>query len=214
MSDRIVINSRTGSVNFKLRKHLEEEPVDPMDKEIVLKQKSFDEKLQTKYDEGYQQAFDLLKDDFNKKYDEKVNEKYEKLNSMISELDEKMKQYEKLFANKVMDFSFFIAEKILHREIKNESIIKNSISDSVKKVIGANSVIIKLNPDEIETMSKENEQLLNNSSFSKISFESDERVEIGGCIVKTEIGSVDARISSQLNEIKKILDNEELNYSL
>ncbi len=210
MSDRITINSRTGSVNFKLRKHLEDEIADPKEKEISLTQKLFDEQLQNKYDEGYQQAYELLTEDLNKNYEAKLNEKYEELNKIISELDEKMKVHENLFTEKVLDFSFFIAEKVLHREIDNKSIIKKSLDDAVKKVIGANSVIIKLNPEEIEIMSEENEQLLNGSSFSKITFEGDDRIEKGGCIVQTEIGSVDARISSQLNEIKKILESEEL----
>ena len=208
MSDRILINSRSGSVNFKLRKHLDDGSFEPEENEVVLQQKLFEEQLKNKFDEGYQLGYDLAQSELKKKYEEKLNEKYSELNSLILSIEEKMKEFENLFAGKVLDFSFFISQKILHREIKNESIIRNSLSESVKKVLGANSLIIKINPAEIEAISKENEQLLNSSTFSKISFEPDERVELGGCIIESEIGSVDARITSQLNEIKKILDTE------
>ncbi len=211
MSDRILINSRSGSVNFKLHKQFDNGSFEPEESEIVLQQKLFEEQLMKKFDEGYQQGYDLAQSELSRKYEEKLNEKYDELNNLMAGLDEKMKEYENLFAGKVLDFSFFIGEKIIRREIKNESIIKKSLSEAVKKVIGANSIIIKLNPDEVDSISKENERLLNNNSFSKISFEADERVDSGGCIVESEIGSVDARISSQLNEIKKILDTEMLN---
>ncbi len=211
MSDRIIINSRSGSVNFKLRNHFEDSFLEPEESEIVLQQKRFEEQLQKKYDEGYQDGYGLAQNELSKKYDVQLAEKYNELNNLISGIDEKMKEYENLFSNKVIDFSFFISEKVIRREIQNKSIIKNSLSEAVKKVLGANSLIIKLNPDEIEVISKENEQLLSSNSFSKISFEPDERVEPGGCIVESEIGSVDARISSQLNEIKKILDTVPLN---
>ncbi len=208
MSDRIIINTKPSSVNLRLRNTFEEDSFEVMDSEVVLQQKMFELQLQQKYDEGFKQGYALAENEQKNVYQAKLNQKYAELNKIISEVDDKMKEYEKLFSQKVLDFSFFITEKVLRREIKNQSIIKTSINDSVKKVVGANSVIIKLNPQELEIINKENNHLLNNSSFSKIAFEADERIEIGGCIVETEIGSVDARISSQLNEIKKILEIE------
>ncbi len=210
MSDRILINSPSSSVNFKMRKHLDDGPFEPEESEIILQQKKFEEQLKNKFDEGYQQGYDLAQSQLSEKYEEELNKKYDELNNLIAGINEKIKEYENLFSEKVLDFSFFISEKVIRHEIKNESIIKKSLGEAVKKVLGANTLIIKLNPDEIETISKENEQLLSNNSFSKISFEADERVEPGGCIIESEIGSVDARISSQLNEIKKILDAEVL----
>jgi flagellar biosynthesis/type III secretory pathway protein FliH len=44
-------------------------------------------------------------------------------------------------------------------------------------------------------------------SFSKIKFEKDDRIELGGCFVESEIGNADGRISSQLNELKRKLES-------
>ena len=44
-------------------------------------------------------------------------------------------------------------------------------------------------------------------SFARIKFEPDERIDKGGCFVETEIGNVDARISTQLNELKRQFDS-------
>jgi flagellar biosynthesis/type III secretory pathway protein FliH len=43
-------------------------------------------------------------------------------------------------------------------------------------------------------------------SFSKIKFEQDDRIELGGCFIESEIGNADGRISSQLNELKRKLE--------
>jgi flagellar biosynthesis/type III secretory pathway protein FliH len=43
--------------------------------------------------------------------------------------------------------------------------------------------------------------------MNHIKFEIDDNIEIGGCLIETEIGNLDARISSQLNEISKALEN-------
>jgi flagellar assembly protein FliH len=46
---------------------------------------------------------------------------------------------------------------------------------------------------------------MENNSYSNLKFESDDRIDVGGCFVESEIGNVDARISSQLNELKTLL---------
>ncbi|MBZ0199159.1 MAG: hypothetical protein K8H86_04775 [Ignavibacteriaceae bacterium] len=37
-------------------------------------------------------------------------------------------------------------------------------------------------------------------------FEPDDTLDMGGCFIETEIGNVDARLSTQINEIKKQLE--------
>jgi len=80
------------------------------------------------------------------------------------------------------------------------------LKDAIKKVIGANNVIVKLNPDDFKTLDSTSDEPFSINSFDKIKFEQDDRIEPGGCFIETEIGSVDARISSQCNEIRKQLE--------
>jgi flagellar assembly protein FliH len=49
--------------------------------------------------------------------------------------------------------------------------------------------------------------LIHGSSFNKIKIEPDACIEQGGCLIETEIGSVDARISTQLSEMQKQLED-------
>ena len=76
--------------------------------------------------------------------------------------------------------------------------------ESLRKILGANNVIVKLHPEDYrQIISGNNRDNFFDESFSKMKFESDDRIEKGGCIVETEIGNVDGRVSSRLNELKR-----------
>ena len=80
----------------------------------------------------------------------------------------------------------------------------------MKKVLGANNVIIKLNEKDLANLNNESKNLLNDGSFSKIKFETDDSIEPGGCLIETDIGNVDGRIGAQLKELKKQLEQKVL----
>ena len=103
--------------------------------------------------------------------------------------------------------SFEIAQKITRREIQKESTIEEVLKESLRKILGANSVIIKIHPEDYKILNEDsNKKIFFDESFSKIKFEQDDRIEKGGCVVETEIGNVDGRMVSQLNELKKYFD--------
>jgi flagellar assembly protein FliH len=67
-------------------------------------------------------------------------------------------------------------------------------------------VIVKLHPDDYNEIIR-SDAIFMDDSFARIKFEPDERIDKGGCFVETEIGNVDARISTQLNELKRQFDS-------
>jgi len=68
--------------------------------------------------------------------------------------------------------------------------------------------VIRLNPADYESIVNDGKTYQLKDTFSKIKFEQDERIEIGGCLVESEIGNADGRISSQLNELRRKLDSD------
>ena len=73
--------------------------------------------------------------------------------------------------------------------------------------MGANEIRLKLNPADIEELNETTKNLIHSGSFNKIKIEPDERIELGGCLIETEIGNVDSRISTQLNEMQRQLED-------
>lgn len=202
MSNVIKLNAKPGMVNVKL-------------KNIFDAQKSFEDDARDEYQKeiensfhsGFKEGSKAAKQEAEKKYNQMLSVKYEELNKLMLSIEEKIGKYENEFENIVINAAFIISEKILKREIEKETIITDVLKEAVKKVLGANNVIIRLNPADLQVMNSENKNLFVDESYSKIKFEGDEGIEQGGCFVETEIGNVDARISSQLNELKKELEN-------
>lgn len=162
--------------------------------------------LQSQYSKGFEEGKQAVKDSLEEKYSTDLEKKYEIFKQFLSKINQQMSQLEKDFESLVIQISCLISEKILRREIDKESIIQAVLEESVKKVLGANELIIRVNPADIELINADSKKQFSDDMFSKIRFEPDTRIERGGCFVESEIGSADGRLSSQLHELKRKLE--------
>jgi flagellar assembly protein FliH len=167
--------------------------------------------LEERYEQGFKDGYENAKNEFEKIYKERFIKKVDEFNKILSSVDEKISVYDREFQDFVVQLSFEIAQKIVRKEIQKESVIESVLKDSLRKILGANSVIIKIHPEDYKIINEDNNKsLFFDESFSKIKFEKDDRIEQGGCVVETEIGNVDARIMSQFNELKKYFEPNQL----
>jgi flagellar assembly protein FliH len=105
----------------------------------------------------------------------------------------------------VVNVALAMAKKILHKEIENNSPLIENITQVSQKMLGANYLLIKANPEEMQAIRDNSNSLFAESNFSKVKFEEDPRIDRGGFIIESDIGNIDGQISSQLNEIKKAI---------
>jgi flagellar assembly protein FliH len=157
------------------------------------------------YSAGYKDGQEKTRRELEQDYTNKLLRKYEETYNILQHFDEKFVEYESSFESLVIETAFQVAEKIVQKEIEDRSIINESVRGAINKIMGANEVRLKLNPLDADELDEKSNKLINNSSFNRIKIDSDERIEKGGCLIETEIGSVDARIATQLDEIKKIM---------
>lgn len=127
--------------------------------------------------------------------------------NIISTFEEKIKSIENNFHSLVIEVSKKISEKILQREIGLESTIENILEQNLKKIIGSNDVIIKLNPSDYELLQKSKNEHLISAGITKIRFESSKNIQLGGCLIESEVGNLDARVETQINELTRALEN-------
>lgn len=159
--------------------------------------------LHNQYTKGFNDGQKAIKEKIEAEYNEKLLLKYSELTNLISDLNEKTQMLDSQFEEVVMKVSFLLAETILKKEISRESIIKEVLTEALKKVVGANEIIVRLNPVDYESIIEDGKSFQLKDSFSQIKFEKDDRIELGGCFIESEIGNADGRISSQLNELKR-----------
>jgi len=201
MSSVIKLNAKSRKLNVSLKN-----PLDGNNFTVETREDVFKRQLDQHYEKGFGEGQKSVKDSYERELSEKTAEKYDYVDNMILQLNNKIEEYESAFEKVVIDLSVSIAEKIIKKEIERETIVNSLLKESIRKVIGSNKVFVKLNPSDYEIINQESQTQFSGDTYNKIKFESDERIEKGGCLVETEIGNVDARISSQLNEISKRLE--------
>ena len=197
MSDVIKINRRPTNIVAFSDAGSVFQTVEDQEKE------NFQIALHNQYTKGFNDGQKAIKEKIEAEYNEKLLLKYSELTNLISDLNEKTQQLDNQFEEVVMKVSFLLAETILKKEISRESIIKEVLEEALKKVIGANEIIVRLHPVDYESIIEDGKSFQLKDSFSQIKFEKDDRIESGGCFIESEIGNADGRISSQLNELKR-----------
>lgn len=101
---------------------------------------------------------------------------------------------------------FEIAEKIIGREFReNDKAIMNVIRLAISDAVG-DKIVVHLNPQDYEKIKKNEAELYQKIESGKtLVFREDDTVKVGGCVIETDIGTIDAQLDTQLNAIKKAL---------
>lgn len=117
---------------------------------------------------------------------------------------------EKFYDNaepQVIKLVMTIAEKVIGKIVhENTNAIKSIVKQALESAIGE-KIVIRLNPDDykgILASEAEYREILDKTK--RIYFKEDETITQGGCIVETEVGTIDARLETQLKAIRKALE--------
>lgn len=198
MSDVIKLNGKSSNSTVKLASFRSTSVQE--DEHDVFKRQ-----LEEYYRMGFREGQEKIRREIEQNYMDKLSKKYEEVYNVLHGYDENLEVYEKAFEGLVIETAFELAKKIVQREVESQSIINENVKTAINKIIGANEVRLKFHPKDLDELTEASKNIIHSSSFNKIKIEADERIEQGGCLIETEIGNVDARISTQLNELKKQL---------
>ncbi len=127
-----------------------------------------------------------------------------KIHIMISGLADKridiINESEKLIIELVLN----LTKKVIRTISENEkTVIVDTVIKALSKIKNRTDVYLRVNFDDVELTTNHMKTFL--SKFEKvksIQIIEDSQVDRGGCIVETDYGSIDARITTQLREIE------------
>lgn len=107
----------------------------------------------------------------------------------------------------VLELAIAVAARVVHTEVTiNSEIVLAVVKDAIQKAKDQEHVLIRVNPADFETVAAEKQSLqaiLQRETGMEI--RGDIGVEIGGCVIDTDYGAIDARIDTQLGSIKSAL---------
>lgn len=127
----------------------------------------------------------------------------EEANTVLATTYEKKEEILKTIEPEVVELIISTVKKIVAMELVNPEQVLYSIKNAFTKINKQERLTIRVNSLDLETVRKARKDLINQGVAPFIELEIDSLVEVGGCIIETEYGSVDARITSQLEEMEK-----------
>lgn len=99
-----------------------------------------------------------------------------------------------------------LAEKIIGKEIKkDQKTIIEIVANAVQNARLQEKLTIKVNPQDLPILEKETERITAGSKIKFIDFAPDPRVVSGGCLIESEVGTIDARLETQLRVLERAL---------
>ncbi len=161
--------------------------------------------------EAYEKGFEAGKLDASRalqsEYDRKVEEVTVNFPSVLREFAAEVARFNQDFDKAVVTLALAIARRIVAREIaEDESAVLARSREAIRKIIGVERIKIHINPSDEEYMREHrNELSAYADSVKEIVIEADGKVERGGCIIESELGNIDARVSTQFELIEEAL---------
>lgn len=100
-----------------------------------------------------------------------------------------------------------IAEKVIGNIVNERpEVIRDVVRQALERSLG-DRITVRVNPEDLKKIHDGNYEFRDVLDRTKrLHFKEDETVSKGGCIVETEVGTIDAQIETQMEAIKKALE--------
>lgn len=105
----------------------------------------------------------------------------------------------------LLRLSVRLAERIVGREIeKDDKTIIDIVSTALQNARQQEKLTVRVNPKDLPAIEKESERI-SSGRIQFIDLVADPRVPAAGCLIESEVGTIDARIETQLRVLERAL---------
>lgn len=161
--------------------------------------------------EAYQKGYDAGREVGFKKGQGEVRRLIDRLGTIVGKAIDIREDIIQSSEKQLVEMILIIARKIIKDEIiERKEIVLNNIREALKKIKDRDRVDIRVNFADLELTTAHKDELIKlMESLRKVNIYEDSRVDRGGVIIETDVGAIDARISTQLKEIEEAIRNTE-----
>ena len=103
-----------------------------------------------------------------------------------------------------------VAEKIIGRELEvRDDTIVAIVRQAIQTVRQQREIIVRVNPQDLEALQKGKHEIIAVLARAKdVDLRGDPSISRGGCVVESELGTIDAELETQLDVIERLLAGE------
>ncbi|NQT30064.1 MAG: hypothetical protein HQ596_05800 [Candidatus Saganbacteria bacterium] len=133
-----------------------------------------------------------------------IEEAVETLNQAVKERKNIIKDSEQ----EILRLAIKVAEQVIRSEVSlHRDVCLNIVAEAISRVSDREQIIVKVNREDAEYLKRYKDRLAGMldgvKSFSVIE---DPNIEPGGCLIETNLGFVDAKISTKIQSIEESLN--------
>ena len=179
----------------------EETPVDKLPEVVKLLEEAKKNAFEDGFKEGRSKGFE----EGIKKKEEELAPIIESLGKSIEELKKKVSEVLNEIEPQIIELIKESVQVVVQREINiSGTNLPVIINDILKEIPSGIKINIRLNETELEFVKPKLKLRGDIEKF--VEFVSDPEIEKGGCIVETDIGSVDSTIRTRIEKIKELFE--------
>ena len=174
--------------------------------QIIAEARTQRDKLQL---EAKSQGFEQGHSEGYEKGAAEVNRLIERMHKILEAVMQRREEILKDTESQIVELVILMARKVIKILSENQkNVVMANVVAALKKVRTRGAVTLRVNLEDVKlTTANISEFIKHIENVEGITVLEDSSVEKGGCIVETDFGAIDARISSQLTELEnKILD--------
>lgn len=180
---------RAGRLLDEARKRIEDERA-RLDDE---RRKAIEEGIRIGQDRGFQEGL------------AERNALLQKIQDVLKLAVKRREEILKAVETEIVEVAILVAEKIIKRETKGDpGIALANVKEALKKLTSKEEITVRLNVEDIQMVARHKDEFFKEiKGLEGINFKEDSGIERGGCRIDTHFGSIDATISTQLDEIRR-----------
>ena len=161
--------------------------------------------------EAYQKGYDAGREVGFKKGQAEVRRLIDRLGTIVGQAIDVREDIIAASEKQMVDMILMIARKVIKDEVvERKEVVLNNIREALRRIKDRDRVDIRVNFMDLELTTAHKDELIKMmESLRKVNIYEDSRIDRGGCIIETDVGSIDARISTQLKELEEAIRNAE-----
>ena len=157
--------------------------------------------------EAYQKGYNAGREIGYREGQGEVRRLIDRLGTILGHAIDVREQVIKESEKQMVEMILIIARKVIKDEIvERKEVVLNNIRDALSRIKERDRIDIRVNFADLElTTAHKDEVVKMLESLRKVNIYEDSRVDRGGVIIETDVGAIDARISTQLKEIEEAI---------
>ncbi len=194
----------------KIRQEAEDEAkrkIETAEKEAADKISSTEEQVDEIKKAGRSEGYEAGRQEGFEEGRAEVDRLIEQLHTVINNAIEKRNEIIEQSESQLINLVLLIARKVVKVISENQkNVVINNVIQALRKLKSRGEVVIRVNLQDVDLTSEHVKDFMRMvENVKSITVVEDSSVDRGGCVIETDFGEIDARISSQLHEIEEAI---------